>query len=416
MFKNKILNNQILNQPFYGYGFAFLLFFMSIYKYLVPVFLVLTILIWLVFENKKLNRSLILFSIPFIVLYVNYLIGMFYTQNETVGFSNLETKLILFIFPFFVLFITDSLQKCIDFIFNIFILGCVLTGIIGIISGLIIYFNTGLLEGFIGDKLSGFVHPTYYSAYLLTSMVILYARIIKGVYQYSHFKYLIPLLVFLSLLIALSASKGGIIAFFIIHFVLFIWYLVKSRHRKYIVMGMFLMIGLVAMVSYRSEFIKLKFTNALIAWNTSADEFRKDYPGNLESSAVRIMIWDVSRSAICEHPFGVGTGDVQDELNERYSKLIMLGALEKNLNCHNQFYQTTLAIGYSGLILLLLILFNLVYSAIKHRDFQLFGFFIIFLINLPFESMFESQAGITHFVIFAFLFRYNAIYILKKNN
>ena len=53
---------------------------------------------------------------------------------------------------------------------------------------------------------------------------------------------------------------------------------------------------------------------------------------------------------------GVGTGDVKDHLLEKYREKQMFNALGLELNAHNQYLQTTLALGIMGLVILMLTL------------------------------------------------------------
>ena len=66
------------------------------------------------------------------------------------------------------------------------------------------------------------------------------------------------------------------------------------------------------------------------------------------------MVWKCSIEIIKENVFfGVGTGDVKTELNKKYEEKNIQQALKDNLNSHNQFLQTYVAIGLPGFILLL---------------------------------------------------------------
>ena len=91
--------------------------------------------------------------------------------------------------------------------------------------------------------------------------------------------------------------------------------------------------------------------------------------------------------------FGVGTGDVKEELLKEYKKENIPYAIEKSLNAHNQYLQSSVAIGSFGLLVLLLTIFIPVYGAIYPRNWVYVIFLFLIIINLLFESMFERQAG-----------------------
>jgi len=101
------------------------------------------------------------------------------------------------------------------------------------------------------------------------------------------------------------------------------------------------------------------------------------------------------------HPWnGVGIGDVQDSIMKEYQVRGMTGAYEKKLNAHSQLFQTAIAIGIPGLILLLLLFVVPTLSAIRNQ----FGFLVLFtslvLLNIIPESMFQLQAGVIFFSFF----------------
>lgn len=75
------------------------------------------------------------------------------------------------------------------------------------------------------------------------------------------------------------------------------------------------------------------------------------------------------------------------------------------LNAHNQFSDTIIAVGIIGLILLLGFFIAPVYLWIKNKNFDIVFFSLLFIIvfNCLFESVFERQMGIMFFVFFYFL-------------
>ena len=72
--------------------------------------------------------------------------------------------------------------------------------------------------------------------------------------------------------------------------------------------------------------------------------------------ALRELNWDCSKKIINNNPlFGVGTGDVQDELQKCYTEnnYYQLTYWENTkYNAHNQFLETTIGQGIIGLFLL----------------------------------------------------------------
>jgi O-antigen ligase len=121
-----------------------------------------------------------------------------------------------------------------------------------------------------------------------------------------------------------------------------------------------------------------------------------------ESNAVRLLIWKESLNLIKQKPIlGYTPGDANDALYQAYEKQGLTGALEKKLNAHNQFLQTTIGLGGIGFLILLGMIFYSVWFGIKSKnELQLF-FGLLITMNFLVESMLQTSAGILFFVFFA---------------
>ncbi len=119
----------------------------------------------------------------------------------------------------------------------------------------------------------------------------------------------------------------------------------------------------------------------------------------------RKFIWSASWEIIKNNVlFGVGTGDVKDRLMEKYAQEGYEGAMKQKLNAHNQFLQTTIALGLSGLLLIgacFVIPFRIV---LQKRQFLLGWLILLFFMYALTESVFEVQAGVIFFTYFSSLF------------
>jgi hypothetical protein len=98
--------------------------------------------------------------------------------------------------------------------------------------------------------------------------------------------------------------------------------------------------------------------------------------------------------------FGVGTGNVRLAFDKQYE--IMNSSLQKEwrLRAHNQLVTFLLTFGIFGFAL---ILFSFFYPAIKEKGFKNFLFsalFIIMFFSFLNEDTFETQAGVTFFILF----------------
>ena len=126
-----------------------------------------------------------------------------------------------------------------------------------------------------------------------------------------------------------------------------------------------------------------------------------------ESTAERLLIWKSSLSIIKHNfLFGVGTGDVKDRLMAEYKKRYISNAYLHRLNAHNQYFQTFIAIGFFGFIILIVSLVFPAFVSIKNRNILYLLFLFLISFNFLFESMLERQAGVVFYAFFNSLMFY----------
>ena len=103
--------------------------------------------------------------------------------------------------------------------------------------------------------------------------------------------------------------------------------------------------------------------------------------------------------------FGSGSGDVKDVVVEAYGANGCTDLQEIGFNLHNQYFQTLVALGIIGLLLLASIFaFPLFGVRFDVASSAALAFLFIVAINLLFESMLERIAGIMFFAFFYGLF------------
>ncbi|PBQ32711.1 hypothetical protein CNR22_13315 [Sphingobacteriaceae bacterium] len=135
------------------------------------------------------------------------------------------------------------------------------------------------------------------------------------------------------------------------------------------------------------------------------DEFLNDRFVNGHSLTMRLYFWDAALHVIKKNfVFGVGTGDVQDQLTKTYRETKSPLNEEWYKRPHNQFLTITTALGILGLGVFLL---GLLYpaSTLKNELPKLFWpFFLIAVLSFFIEDTLETQAGCTFYAFFSGLF------------
>lgn len=199
-------------------------------------------------------------------------------------------------------------------------------------------------------------------------------------------------ILFFSVFVFLNSSRAGMVTL-----VLTLFYMVFISARG-IVYKLALVGGLVVISTLM--FTNYRFDDYFKLAQQYADNEVVDKEVVVKNSSMRIVFWDTSLDLIRENPWlGVGTGDVKEELANRYEEKGYTN-LERKFNPHNQFLSTMLATGIPGLLSLLGIYFFSMVRALKKRNHLLFTFFLLTFVHFQFESMLEKLSGVIFFAFF----------------
>jgi O-antigen ligase len=371
-------------------------------NFLVPPVIALLFVAWLCSgrwkEKAELFRQSKL-SWLFLALGVLYITGFFWSANRAEAVSSIVVKLSVFAFP--VVFGTTRF----DYIKTKRILQSLLAGLIAVGVFMIVrslFTNADPnVDVWSYQQLSReLMHPSYLSLYYVIGVMICFHGILLRDVPVNKKALAVAFVLFFCILIFMLASKTGIISLVLI-FLFYIGYAVV-RFRRYVVAGAALLVLVIGFFASLQVFPSLKER-----LNTMTEVIASDKPidpSEVESNRVRLLIWQQDLQLISEHPLtGVGTGDVQDELMKKYSEAGMTGAQEKRLNAHSQYFQTGIALGLPGLVLLCGIFLAAFTVAVRRR----YGFAALLTVLLAFnfipESMLQLQAGT---FLFGFFFSF----------
>ena len=355
-------------------------------------------------DIKKNRKSFYILSFSF--LYVLYIVGLLNTSNFDYAFFDLEVKFSIFLLPIIFFLIKDSFfsKEFIAKYFQAYLLGIFTNVCICFIVALYKFlFNAHSSDVFFYSSLSFFFHPSYFAMYLNFAIIILLFVSFPNVKLLDEKKgVLIVLQVLFSIFIFLLSSKAGIISLIIIYlfYILFIIFSQK-RYKSGLLIFSVMTFGIVILLTTMPS-IKERLKVAFAALKNKNEAIKADG----ESSADRILIWETSVDIIKQNlVFGVGTGDVKDNLLNKYKEKGIDFAYQHKFNAHNQYLQTFIALGILGFLVLILgFLLPIIYS-IKHHYYLYIMFLFLIMFNILVESMFESQAGVVFYAFFnSFLF------------
>jgi O-antigen ligase len=374
-----------------------------IYPMLVQISVLILLLFYLLpFDWKRRfhelkSSKLALLLILFFLLNV---VGLLWSENMEKGILHIEIKFSLLLMPLLVFSRPELSENWIKKIKLYFVGSAAIVALFLLSRSFLIgYLNSG--SWLVYGEFSPFFHPSYISMYFLLAMVFLLDKErlsinSKIVYYTSIFS--------LGTSVFFLASKLNILLLFLILLFYFIRYIKVrfSRVRIYI-LGFMFFLGTISAL-WLNQSVYDRFAKG---WETimNPEAIQTD---DTESNAARLMIWRSAIDLVWENPLGVGTGDVNIELSKKYQENGYVGIESKQLNAHNQFLQTSAAIGILGMLVLFLLLLIPFIQSLMSKDFVFAGFLFITFSNALVEGILEAQAGVIFFAFFYSLFLRNA--------
>ncbi len=388
--------------------FAFLL---PVYRKVIPYVIAVMVITWLLegdFAGKAkrlVNSNHRFNTLLFTGLYLLYGFGLLYTRNFEYGFFDMEVKMSLFIFPVIMATVRDEVLSfaVARKVLWSFVFGALFSLLLCYGLAFTEYMETGSLKEFYYSSLSSLIHPSYLAMYVCFAIAVLLYFLHTGRVQGMIRQILAWLLVILfEFFVIMLSSKAGILSLALV-LALYVAYLIFKERQFLKGIG-------------RGALLGASFIFLFMMFPTSAERFEETRE-DLElaeinadeiasSSGERIMIWWYSFEITNEHfLWGVGTGDIKDQLLIKYNEKDMVNAFKLELNAHNQYLQTMITLGIIGLIVLLLNLILPALYSMEQKHYLYLVFLILIGFNLLFESMLETQAGVVFYAFFnAYLF------------
>jgi O-antigen ligase len=375
----------------------------------ISISLVLVTVYCLIYYKVESFKSSEFISLCLLALF--FFLNLFWigiSENIQDGFKSLETKL-PFLLPLCLLFTRKKLsQKDLSFVFNSFVIACVICSIIcysnaifNIIQNKSLFIDTQdrryyfFSYAYLTDTVD--IDPIYLSLFCNFSILILLFKPI------NNNKFLqVGLLVYLVIFNLLIASKIGILALFI---TAFIWIFRYNRSKAFYISLLF------AIISGFIISTKIPFIKDRILVSTEFD-YSQEYGHLWNSTTYRLAIWACAIEAIKRNPFiGYGTSDGQKALEKIYAEKSFKWGLREHYNPHNEFLSIWLDLGFIGLFVLITILINSIFLTFKTKNNMLLLFICLIIIYCFAESIFSRQKGVVFFSLF-----YSILLLYVKNN
>lgn len=325
-----------------------------------------------------------------------HLVGMAWSSNMTYGLFDLEVKASLLVFPVFFWVWPKQHRIDIDRVLALFcwvnVLAVALCSAVAVwrFASELHLRGQGLLPAdpaytnhFFESRFSLFLHPGYMAMYLCMALGL---WVLTGAWR-SHGRSTNAAVIGALLLgVMLCNSKMGWITA-----VLVIVQAIMALHKEPVLRRPLVIMAAVG---------ALAFGGLLIAFPTVSGKITQAFeatgaidPTSDQSSQLRRMVWKSALSVIAEAPtLGVGTGDVKDALQARFTAFGYVVPAAKHMNAHGQFLQSAAALGAIGGALALGVVVSLLLSGRRDGLAMLLG--LLTLLNWSVESMAEVQAGV----------------------
>lgn len=387
----------------FGYHFPLLIAFFLPFGINQSIVVMLWAICFLASGNLKKNIAAVFenkWSYVFISFFLLQVISYFFSDNKPSALHAIEIKLSFLAFPI-LMFSTHYDDVNIKKIVISFVSGCFLASLLCVFRAFYLYYFENINAFFYTD-FSYFMHPSYFAMYLILAqlLVMLYYKNWLGHLSNLNFKIGCISLMFIISIFLCSSKMGLITAILFLPITLFTS-LYKSGYKKTIavICALFLLVFGTAYNVFPKPFERIKMALTVSSHAQNIDK------SATESTAVRILIWKESVKLIQQNPIlGVTPGDVNDVLCKTYKENGLTGALNKQLNAHNQFLQTLLDSGIIGLMFLLAFTLGALIYGLTKRNLPLVLFSGIIMLNFLVESMLQAQAGFVFFVFFVCLF------------
>ncbi len=384
-----------------------LAFCIPIYPDVLPPLIILLVLNWLL-NPKMIVSGLIKLSKNYCLMllagiYILYLIGMLYSDNQGTGNEIIETKLSLLIFPLLLPAYDQNNRDNLNSYLEKFIYGCIAAALICFSWAAYCYFKPYYLmvDGkptdlgasyFYYTRLSAFIHPSYIALYCDFALGALFYLISINRIKFSLKWCLVS--IFLSIFVLLLSSKAGWIGLFLTIVYVSGWLLLKRKIVPAILVISFF-IGSFVFFNVLAPSFSQRITAVAQTIHTATDGEAQKLNKSNDGTASRILVWEAGLEIIKDNFWtGVGTGDAKDVMVEKYKEKNMMKEYELRLNSHNQFLNTFIALGVVGFICLTLCLVVPFVQGYKQRYFLFPAFVFMLAVNFLFESMLETQAGV----------------------
>lgn len=335
------------------------------------------------------------FTLSFFMIAFIHLISYFNSENHIVYLDELKNKIPFLFIPFTLLAVEKIEEKKMHYVFAIFIFCCLITSIYSYIN----YRNelASNLEMYSkGEVMKTIVHHIYFSI-LCSIAAIFCAEILTKKYTFFvRFSAGISLFWLFIFIHVLSVRTGIFILYLLLIFYVFLRFLDTRKYLYFVgfivslIITGFILFETIPTIKNKIDYTKYsieQLKNNTDSLNTYSD------PRRILSDKLGIEI--IQKNKL----FGVGIGDVQDELNAIYKERFPNFSEAVYARIHNQYLTTTAGVGlFLGFVFCLCLFLPNLFFFVK-KDYLFFTIYSSLLIVMLWEPVLKTQIGTSIFLV-----------------
>ena len=359
-------------------------------------------------ENKKLFWVSILFILPLVF-------SLGYSTNLKSGLKNIQHILPIVVFPLLFYFLLPRLNER---RVNIFLCSFLVACIMHIIILHWQFYSLGLYDNFLGatfyklpfrEAVFNFryesLHPSYISLWYCLAICITF----RIIYNFGSVAIRVAGVFTIAVLLLTIVLLSSRIAFLcLVGLAIYSITLVKNRM---VMVGL----GAVFLILVLFSVTQISFVSSRVIDEFKQTEFGPPVGKKHNSVNIRIGIYKCAISlSKTNFLFGVGFGDVQDELDKCYEQYDTDVYLRDNYNSHSYFFHVLLGAGIFALAGLVYMFYFFLALAQKKKAYLYICFLLIIIIGMLFENTLSRNHGVLFFALFNSVFL--SYYQINCNN
>ncbi len=370
------------------------------------VLLLLSFIVGFKQSEPEVDSRLFGIALASLAFFIFLALSFYWSENKAVFWDKLGTKASFALFPLLTIFrikvnLLELLKYFIASNLMAMLLALIMAAWRSIKAGsLYFYSDAGEVLGSYftyGELAQDFMHPGYMALHMAVSILAIFFFWRHFISRYGHFT---TYSAFAALWLFVFLLQGRMVLLSLL-LVLAIWVLLNLRKLfnsriLYVLLGL-MVFGFLVLTLMPDRFLK-RYTEL----PKMQFEFDADLSA-FNSATLRLAEWSCAKEVVYENAwFGVGLGDGETALQQKYRDKNFVLGMEYKFNAHNQYLETAISNGLIGVLFLILLLSAFGWVFVKEG----FGFsmalLLLFALSFITESIIERAWGVLLFNVLLF--------------